>query len=137
MAAQQDQSAEPMTQAQAFIMTAANNYAKVLVTQARFAEAKALLRKAVPVARRVVGESHEVTLKIRWIYAMALYMDTGATPDDLREAVTTLEDLVPIARRVFGGTHPITVSIETCLRDRDQSAAALSPCRRRGGGSRS
>ena len=108
-------------------LTAANNYAKVLVTQARFAEAKALLRNAVPVARRVIGESHEVTLKIRWIYAMALYMDTGATPDDLREAVTTLEDLVLIARRVFGGAHPLTVSIAGCLRNRESVRGRIKP----------
>ena len=33
-----------------------------------------------------------LTLKMRWIYAKALYKDPGATLDDLREAVTTLED---------------------------------------------
>ena len=58
----------------------------------RFEEAKALLRKTMPVARRVLGESHELTLRMRWIYAKALYLDPGATLDDLREAVTTLEE---------------------------------------------
>ena len=54
---------------------------------------------------------------LRWIYADALYMDPGATLDDLREAVTTLEEMEPIARRVLGGAHPLTTGIETALRD--------------------
>ena len=54
---------------------------------------------------------------MRSIYATALYCDTCATLDDLREAVTTLEDAGRIARRVFGGTHPITTGIERDLRE--------------------
>ena len=50
-------------------------------------------------------------------YATALYRDSGATLDDLREAVATLEDVAPTARRVLGGTHPTTMDIETCLRN--------------------
>ena len=46
-----------------------------------------------------------------------LYNDTGATLDDLREAVTTFEDAGRIARRVLGGAHPIARSIETNLRN--------------------
>ena len=47
---------------------------------------------------------------------MALYLDAGATLDDLREAVTTLEDAERIARRVLGGAHPTAVAIEYALR---------------------
>ena len=87
----------------------------------RFKEAMALLRKTMPVARRVLGESHQTTLKMRWNYAKALCLehldsvDPGATLDDLREAVTTLEDTERIARRVLGGAHPITMQIERHL----------------------
>jgi len=81
----------------------------------RFKEAKALLRKVVPVARRALGENTETALKMRWIYAVALYYDTGATLDDLREAVTTLEDVVRTARRVLGGSHPLTPKFEGAL----------------------
>jgi hypothetical protein len=81
----------------------------------RFEEGKSLLRKTIPVARRVLGESHETTLRMRWIYAEALYRDPGATLDHLREAVTTLEDVGRIARRVLGGAHPVTTGIELCL----------------------
>jgi hypothetical protein len=72
----------------------------------RSEEAKALLRKTMPVARRVCGECDYLTLKLRWIYAEALNKDDGATLDDLREAVTTLEETEITARRVFGGGHP-------------------------------
>ena len=69
----------------------------------------------MPVARRVLGENDETTLRARWIYAKALYMDADATLDDLREAVTTLEDVERIARRVFGGAHPTTEGVEKTL----------------------
>ena len=42
---------------------------------------------------------------------------TGATLDDIREAVTTLEEIERTARRVLGGTHPTTESIELTLRN--------------------
>ena len=76
-----------------------------------------LMRKTIPVARRVLGESHELTLRTRWVYARAFYNDDSATLDDLREAVTTLEELVIIARRVYGGAHPLTARNEGDLRN--------------------
>ena len=98
-------------------VTVAYNYAISLCDLRRFEEAKALLRKVMPVARRVLGESHRLTLKMRIIYARALYNYDDATLDDLREAVETLEDAGHIARRVLGGAHPLTVEIELSLRD--------------------
>ena len=68
-------------------------------------------------ARRVLGENHEDTLRLKWIYATALCRDDGATLAELREAVTTLEDTERIARRVLGGAHPVTEGIEDDLRD--------------------
>ena len=68
-------------------------------------------------ARRVLGESDELTFKLRRMYAQSLYRDAGATLDDLREAVTTLEEATPIARRVLGGAHPLTGEIEHRLRE--------------------
>ena len=47
--------------------------------------------------------------------ARALYQDTGATLDELREAVTTLEDTERTARRVLGGAHPDVVGIGNSL----------------------
>ena len=71
----------------------------------------------LPVARRVLEEGNDVTLKMRRIYAIALLADPDATLDDLREAVTTLEDTERITRRVFGGSHPTTTSNGNILRD--------------------
>ena len=94
----------------------ANNYAMALMRLERRAEAKELLRKTTPVARRVLGESSEDTLNVRLNYAKTLYKDKGATLEDLREAVTTFEEAERIARRVLGGAHPMTVGIGEPLR---------------------
>jgi hypothetical protein len=93
-------------------LRAAINYSSSLVDLRRFKEAKSLLRKMMPVARRVLGENHNLTLRMRWIYAQTLYKADGATLDDLREAVATLVETVRTARRVFGGAHPLTTGIE-------------------------
>ena len=94
----------------------ANNLASSLLDLQRFEEAKSLLRRTLPVARRV-GTSDELTLKMNWIYARVLYRDADATLDDLREAVSKHEELERTARRVLGGAHPDAVGIEKSLRD--------------------
>ena len=93
------------------------NYGSSLNQLNRFKEAKSLFRKLVPVARRVVGESSETTLKMRWLYGRVLYRDDGATLDDLRKAVTTLEEAERTTRRVMGGAHPNTTKIERDLQN--------------------
>ena len=98
-------------------LTAANNYAWGLLKLEHFEEVKALMRKTIPVARRVLEDSSTLTLMLRTNYARALYMDDGATLDDLHKAVTTLEDTARIARRVFGGAHPTAVGLDKALRD--------------------
>jgi len=97
-------------------LQAANNYSASLIDLRRFKEVKTLLNKTLPVARRVLGESHEQALRLRATYAQSLYKDPTATLEDLREAVTTLEDLERTALRVFGGEHPFTKNIEGNLR---------------------
>ena len=82
----------------------------------RFEEAKSLLRKTIPVSRRVLGEDAQSTLKMRAVYASVLYQEDGTTLDDLREAVTTLEETERTARRVLGGAHPVATTIELDLR---------------------
>ena len=96
-------------------LRAANNFALSLVDLQRFKEAKKLLRKVMPISRRVLGESHRLTLKMRKMYGWALYENPGATLDDLRAAVTTLEDTERTARRVLGGAHPLTKGMEAEL----------------------
>ena len=55
-----------------------------LIDLSRFEEAKSLLSKTVPVARRVAGEDKYLTLMMRMHYARALYQDEeSATLKDL------------------------------------------------------
>ena len=98
-------------------LIAANNYTFSLTERKRFEEAKSLLRRTVPVARRVLGDSDEITLKMRWGYAEALCGDPNATLDDVREAVTTLDETTRIARRVLGASHPLLGITEPCLQE--------------------
>ena len=98
-------------------LQAASNYATSLAELQRFEEARSLMRKSIPVARRALGESNEITIKMRVHFAMALYEDAAATLDDLRESVTTFEEIERIARRVMGGAHPLTEGIENDLRN--------------------
>ena len=94
-----------------------------ILTLKRHEEAKALYRKTIPVARRVLGDSNETTLRMRSNYAVALVNNGDTTLDDLREGVGMLAETARTARRVFGGAHPLTTGIEGALR---QSRAALA-----------
>ena len=109
-------------------LLAACNCAASLNRLERRKEARVLLRKMVPMARRVLGDSNGTTLKMRWIYANSFYRDDSTTLDDLRDAVTTLEDAGRIARRVLGGQHPLTMGLEGNLqRARATLAARETP----------
>ena len=88
----------------------------MIVSLERFEEAKSLLRRTMPVARRVLGESDSTTLRMRWNYAVALYRDPDASLDDIREAVETIEEAERAARRVLGGGHPTAMGMEQSLR---------------------
>ena len=96
---------------------AASNYAISLKDLSRFEEVKSLMRKTMPVAQRVFGESYHLTLRIRFAYSMALCEDDCATLDEVREAVNTLEEAERTARRVLGGAHPLVEQIELGLRE--------------------
>jgi tetratricopeptide (TPR) repeat protein len=109
---------------------AANNYADSLTHLTRHKEAKTLLRKTIPVARRVLGDNDETTLRLRWNYAETLYSDPDATIEDLREAVTILEETDRTARRVLGNAHPIALDIEGALKDSRASLGAREAGRR-------
>ena len=78
--------------------------------------------KTVPVARRVLGNSDELTFHLRANYARALYTDPDATLDYFREAATTFEEMERTARRVLGSSHPLTTAIDG---DLQKARAAL------------
>ena len=113
-------------------LSAAINYASTLMDLGdrgdlkRFKEAKALMCKTMPVARRVFGESHENMLMMRWLFAEALYKADGGTLGHLREAVTTFEEIERTARRVLGGAHPTTKGIERALQEARATFARAS-----------
>ena len=73
------------------------------------------MRKMLPAARRVLGNAHDHTLRMRLVYADTLYCAAAATLDDVREAVAIFEDTARIARRVLGGAHPTTADAERDL----------------------
>ena len=105
-------------------LTAANNYASSLIRLRRFKEAKSLLRRQIPVALRVLREGDDLPLRMKTLYAQALYKDAGATLTDLREAVETIEETERTARRVLGGAHPVVGSIGAFLRYAREALAA-------------
>ena len=108
-------------------LLAANNYANGLLNLRRFGETRSLLRKTMPVARRILGETDRITLTMRKIFAETSCKNPGATLDDIREAVTTAEETESIARRVFGGSHPRTVRTEVSLREARAVLRARDP----------
>ena len=68
------------------------------------------------------GDYHACFSRSWALYGEAIYEDSTATLDDLREAVATLEDTIRSARRVFGNTNPLAQGMECYL---DESRAAL------------
>ena len=108
-------------------LVAANNYASTLGSLGHLKEVKAVMRRTLPVAKRVVGKNDETTLRMQWAYARALYEDPDATLVGLREAVETVEETERIARRVLGGAHPLTTQIEDELREARAALHAREP----------
>ena len=71
----------------------------------------------MPAARRVLGENNQITLRMRQIYAVGLFVDDGATLENVREAVTRLEETERTTRRVFGSAHPTTALMVDSLQE--------------------
>ena len=98
-------------------LVAAFNCVLVLMLLRRSKEVKSLLHNAMPAARRVLGENNEITLRMRQIYAVELFMDADATLENVREAVTRLEETERTTRRVFGSAHPTTALMVDSLQE--------------------
>ena len=54
---------------------------------------------------------------MRQIYAVGLFVDDGATLENVREAVTRLEETERTTRRVFGSAHPTTALMVDSLQE--------------------
>ena len=95
-------------------LQAADNYALSLLDLERFKEAKKVLRKVIPVATRVLGIEHDLTLCIREDLCRAS-LDGDSSVKEKRKALRTLEDTVGIMRRVLGPQHPTTQRVQESL----------------------
>ena len=85
-----------------------------LLTLQRFEEAKKVLRKVVPVAQRVLGTEHDITLSLREDLSRAtLHGESSA--EEKREALRMLEDTAAVMRRVLGPAHPDTLHAQRHL----------------------
>ena len=90
----------------------ASNYAAALIGLNHFKEAMSFLRRQIPVARRVLGLEHDLTLRFRDEYAQCLYQDPSASREDVAEAVAIFEDVYRRTRRIFGDGHPNWASVQ-------------------------
>ena len=96
-------------------MTATADALNTLICLKRFDEAKSLLRKTMPVARRVLGNEHAITLSLREDLACAT-LGGESSVEEKREALQMLEDTVAVMRRVLGPAHPDTVHAQGWLK---------------------
>ena len=96
-------------------LRAAYNYALSFLRLQRFEEVKALLRRKLPVARRVLGNEHEVTLSIRLDLCRAT-LDGESLAEEKREALRMLEEVAGVMRRVMGPAHPDTLHTHGVLK---------------------
>ena len=85
-----------------------------LMHQRHFEEAKRVLRKMTPVARRVLGTEHELTLSLREDLSRATLRGESSA-EEKREALRMLEDTVAVMRRVLGPAHPDTLHAQRQL----------------------
>ena len=83
----------------------------------RYDEVQSILRKTIPVARRVLGDDNLTTLRLRYASVASTCNQSDVVAlDDLREALRTLEETAPIARRILGGAHPLVADFERALK---------------------
>ena len=106
-------------------LMAANNYAMTLLELQRFEEAKRVLRKVAPVARRVLGTEHELTLSLREDLCRAI-LDGEPTANEKREALEMLKDTAGAMRRVLGPDHPDTLHAEKVLKSNEEKYRELA-----------
>ena len=112
---------------------AATCYASSLIDLQRFKEAKSLFRKAIPVARRVLGEGDEITLRMGALYAMASRGDAVAGDGPERAAATAWtpadeEELAALRRKAARRAREEAARREreeAAERQRQEAAAAL------------
>ena len=92
-------------------------------------EARVLLRKLAPKARRHFGPDHDTTLELRSLYASSLYLADAASRDEVAKATTILEDVARTAgRRASFEYGPL---VQAALEEAREKLASLETKRRR------
>ena len=86
------------------------NHAHALVDAggAYLVEARSFLLKKIPDARHLLGDEHEVTMKLRLLHAKVVTRDAASSPKDMGRVMEDINELMAISRRVYGDKHPLT-----------------------------
>ena len=74
----------------------------------QFDEARAFLRDRIPEAIQALGSDHDVTFRLKRMYAQCLYLSEDACRDDVTAAIATFEDIDRRQSRIYGPVHPQT-----------------------------
>ena len=90
-----------------------------------YAELHTLARKQIPIARRVLGPEHDITLDLQQTLAHALWFPNDPPRRDLLEAEAILQDVLEMRRHVFGLLHKNTRNVEKDLREVREELANL------------
>ena len=72
--------------------------------------------KRIGESERMLGSDHDVTLCLRWTYAVAIYKDPDASLQDLTRAVAALESVLRVRQRVFGPGNQATIDAQHDLK---------------------
>ena len=91
------------------------NLAMSLCLTGNFTEAISFLRPRIIEAKKALGPENRLTLMFCASLAQDLFLDDGASPEQLREAVEILERTVRTGQRVLGGQHPQTIEFQESL----------------------
>ena len=78
----------------------------------RFAEAKKMILEQLPIANRVLGKDHQMTLAFQRNIVIGLLRDEKSTREDALQAEKIVKDMLVRLRRVYGPTHPDTRLME-------------------------
>ena len=86
-----------------------------LLNLRNYTEIRSLLRKYLPLARRVMGHDHEVSRTMTETLAQSLFQQGAAPRDNVLEAAEILTEHNQRLRQIFGSAHPVTQRSERNL----------------------
>ena len=113
---------ESIAAAHSLAITLANLHHRLKDSQS---EAKALLNDYMPLAARIHGPNHEMTMRFRGAYAYVLWDDPAHTLDDCLESVAIYEDIERFYLRQLGENYPETLNVRRELEAAREQLARL------------